>query len=317
MKYLIGIDGGGSKTKLNCYDLSGKLIAEELTGPTDYHGIGIENVIQRLKDVLLKFNVDLSECLIGFGMPAYGENKADDEIAITEIKKAFIDTKINIDNDVVCAWAGATTLSPGITVVCGTGSMAVGRDPQGKFARSGGWCPLFSDEGSGYWLGLKTLEIFSKQSDFRLKRGPLYDVIRKHFNIKNDLDAIAIVNSQYENSREKIASLQMLLLEAYRLGDEAAINAYRHAVYEVAQVAVGAARQLDFGNDPIDLTYVGGLFNQKKAFLEPFTQEVNKFFKANVQAPKHSPCMGAVLLALEKCHRDVLEILLKSLQEIQ
>ena len=299
MKYLIGIDGGGSKTKVNCYDLTGKLISEIVTGPADYHELGIDNEILRLKDALDRLNVDLSDSLIGFGMPAFGENKDSDEAAVSEIKKAFRCIGFHVDNDVTCAWAGATALSPGITVVCGTGSMAVGRDPHGKFARSGGWCPFFSDEGSGYWLGLKALEIYSKQSDSRLPRGPLYEIMREHLNVKDDFEIIGIIDSQYQNSREKTASLQKILLQAAEQGDDAAVSAYEQAVSEVALLAAGVKRQLDFGDGMIDLYYAGGLFNLEEFFLEPFTCEIGKHFKANVHPPKLTQCQGAILLALE------------------
>jgi len=307
MEYLIGIDGGGSKTKFICFDVSGRLIAETLTGTTDYHEIGIGGVTQRLKDGLSKLNVNLQSSLIGFGMPAYGENEVDDEKAVLEIKKALSDTRIHIENDVTCAWAGALALSPGVTVVCGTGSMSVGRDKLGNMARSGGWCEFFSDEGSGYWLGKKALELFSKQSDYRLPRGPLYSIIKKHLKIEKDFDIISIINSDYAYSRKQIASLQMLLFQSWRQGDETTKAVYEQAVSEVALTTVGVVRQLEF-DDIIDVSYVGGLFcDKKELILDPFIEEINKHFQAKVYPPKLTPCHGAVLLALEEFEKRKLK----------
>ena len=45
----------------------------------------------------------------------------------------------------------------------------------------------FSDEGSCYWLGKKALELFSKESDGRVKKGKLLEIFRYNFNLKNDL----------------------------------------------------------------------------------------------------------------------------------
>ena len=72
-------------------------------------------------------------------------------------------------------------------------------------------------------------------------------------------------------------------------------------------IAAGCARQLDFGDGTIDVSYVGGLFNKKKLFLEPFIWETNQYFKANVHPPKLSPCQGAILLALEKFDKKRLQ----------
>ena len=45
----------------------------------------------------------------------------------------------------------------GIAVLSGTGSFATGRDKAGRTATAGGWGPLFSDEGSGYHIGVLCL----------------------------------------------------------------------------------------------------------------------------------------------------------------
>ena len=321
--FFIGIDGGGSKTKIQCYNAEGKLLAEDTVGTTDYHQIGVDGVIQTLNGAAnhLGFN-GWSECLVGFGMPAYGENKKEDDATVEEIIKAFPEARINVENDVFCAWAGAMAFSAGVTVVCGTGSMAVGSDKSGKMARSGGWSEFFSDEGSGYWLGKKTLELFAKQSDSRLPRGPLYNLIRKHFKIGggnggedavgygdsgSDFDIINIVNAEYIISRKKTASLQMILMEASKQGDIAALTAYEQALEEIVSIVLGTVRQLDFGDGEIDISYIGGLFNEEELFLNPFKRALGEHFKANVFAPKLSPCHGALLFALDKFEKDNFE----------
>ena len=320
----IGIDGGGSKTRFQLYNICGALIGEALAGTTDYHQIGVGGVIRAFREAFGELGLlgrdaamgascgavgsaDLPHgALIGFGMPAYGENGSDDEKAVAEIRAAFPGARIHAENDVYCAWAGAMAFSAGVTVVCGTGSMAVGSDNSGKMARTGGWSEFFSDEGSGYWLGKKALELFAKQSDSRLPKGALHRLLKEHFKLENDLDIINIITSEYANSRKNTASLQMLLFEAYKQGDETARAAYMQALDEVVLVVLGAIRQLDFADRltdsnglAIDVSYIGGLFNEKELFLNPFIQKLNQHIKANIFAPKLSPCQGALLFALK------------------
>jgi N-acetylglucosamine kinase-like BadF-type ATPase len=194
--------------------------------------------------------------------------------------------------------------SPGVAAVCGTGSMSVGCDRTGRLVRSGGWNIFFSDEGSGYWLGKKTLEIFSKQGDHRLPRGALYELMREYLKIKDDMEINNIINSEFIESRERIASLQMILFEAQKQGDEMAKMAYEQAIKEVALIVLGAVRQLDFGDEVVDVSYIGGLFKEKELFLNPFILEINKHFKANVFKPKQTPCHGALLFALDRSEKD-------------
>ena len=71
---------------------------------------------------------------------------------------------MKIVNDSVVGWAGSLGLSSGINLVAGTGSIAYGRNDAGEEARAGGWDERFSDEGSCYWLGMKSLELFQKKA---------------------------------------------------------------------------------------------------------------------------------------------------------
>ena len=88
---------------------------------------------------------------------------------------------------------GILGLSSGINLVAGTGSIAYGRNDAGEEARAGGWDERFSDEGSCYWLGMKSLELFfSKESDGRAEKGALLEIFRNRFELKCDFDIIDI-----------------------------------------------------------------------------------------------------------------------------
>jgi N-acetylglucosamine kinase-like BadF-type ATPase len=58
--------------------------------------------------------------------------------------------------DATVAWLGAFLGSPGIVVIAGTGSVAVGGSP-GALQRVGGHGHLLGDEGGGYWIGRMAL----------------------------------------------------------------------------------------------------------------------------------------------------------------
>ncbi|MCL1982118.1 MAG: hypothetical protein FWG53_03360 [Clostridiales bacterium] len=307
MENIVGIDGGGSKTRFQLYGPTGRLLAETVAGTTDYHQIGTGSMIDTLREGLGELGAGLSGCLVGFGMPAYGENREKDERALFEIQKALPNVRMHVENDVSCAWAGALAFSPGVVVVCGTGSMSVGRGKSGALVRSGGWSEFFSDEGSGYWLGKKALEIFSKQSDCRLPKGALYQLMRQHLNLSDDIEINSIADSEYAGSRQKTASLQLVLLKARKLGDNAAAEAYTEAVTEVVNIVQGSVRQLDFGGGAIDVSYIGGLFDDKEFFLDSFVRELKKNIRANVHAPKLSPCHGAALFAVERFDKGRLD----------
>ena len=77
-------------------------------------------------------------------------------------------------------------------IVAGTGSIAYG-EYAGRHARAGGWGDLFGDEGSAFWIAREGLRLFSRMSDGRAARGPLYDLLRERFELEGVPVAIDFV----------------------------------------------------------------------------------------------------------------------------
>jgi len=65
--------------------------------------------------------------------------------------------RVEVISDVEAAWLGTLDGRAGVLVLAGTGSIVLGRDARGRWARAGGLGPLFGDEGSAFWLGREWL----------------------------------------------------------------------------------------------------------------------------------------------------------------
>ena len=65
--------------------------------------------------------------------------------------------RVNVIADVEAAWHATLGAERGVLVVAGTGSIALGRDARGRWARAGGLGPLLGDEGSAFWIGREWL----------------------------------------------------------------------------------------------------------------------------------------------------------------
>ena len=59
--------------------------------------------------------------------------------------------------DEVIALDAAFQGGPGILQIAGTGSNTIGRAPDGSRESAGGWSSRLGDEGSGYWIGLHAM----------------------------------------------------------------------------------------------------------------------------------------------------------------
>lgn len=302
-KYYIGIDGGGSKTNFLCFNSAGKECGSASTIGTYCAQDGIDTVLARLKDGISQcLPEETADVLIGFGMPAYGENPELDALAAEKIRNAFSPMKVHIDNDSAIGWAGSLAMEPGISVVAGTGSIAYGRDASGKTERCGGWHEFFSDEGSGYWLGRQLLQLFSQQGDGRLPKTALYDLVRRELELQEDFDIIAFVNARYVHSRKDTAALQKILLEAARKGDPHAIACYDQASEELSKLIITVLKKLSFPEEEkVAVSFQGGLFSIPELIRNPVAHKVRAAaFPREIDfcQPKLDPCRGAVLLAM-------------------
>lgn len=302
---LLGIDAGGTKIHYALCTEKGELLHTLLTPSFSLIRCGEEAMHAKLQSDIQRLlqEAGLSPALqesinaVCYGVPGWGESETYDATMTRIADKLFEGAAVFLCNDSQVGWAGSFALRPGINVVAGTGAIAFGKDAYGNVARCGGWGYAFSDEGSGYWLGRKTMELFCKQADGRLpRRGPLYSLMRKAFGVANDFRIVEIVEQEYLPYREKIASLQLLLLDAAKAGDEAAIVCYQDAGREIARNVQGVRKKLTF-DGKVPVSYSGGIFKVGPMVLDSFLDSLCQFDCMLVE-PIAPPWVGALMIAL-------------------
>lgn len=293
----IGIDGGGSKTEFMSVTEDGIPAASWLAAGSDYHEIGMKAVGKTLAEGVRRVLPDGASVRgICFGMPTFGENGAEDFVAVRYMEDVLHPFPLHVVNDVEAGWAASLALNDGVNIVAGTGSIAYGRDKFGNTARCGGWMEFFSDEGSCYWLGRRALELFAKESDGRKAKGPLYELMKRHLCLQDDYEINSIVREKYAPSREKTASLQRILAAAAMDGDVSAAALYQEAGQELAMMVETIIQQLSFETIP-RVSYSGGLFSTGDLILHPFQAALT--MPVRLEKPLLMPVEGAVLLATE------------------
>jgi N-acetylglucosamine kinase-like BadF-type ATPase len=210
------------------------------------------------------------------GLPAYGEDgrllPALDEAPL----EALPHRRYRCDNDMVCGWAGALAGGDGINIVSGTGSIAYG-EYAGRSARAGGWGELFSDEGSSYWLAREGLRLFSRMSDGRQPRGPLYEHVRRHFGLQDDLDLCAEIYGKDIAQRSHFAQLSKIVTTAAAEGDRAALGLFASAGRELADIVDAVRGHLQIpAAVSIPVSTSGGLFQPGNALRERLESELQQ-----------------------------------------
>jgi N-acetylglucosamine kinase-like BadF-type ATPase len=303
----LGVDGGGTKTALVLLDSEGTIRATHLAPGSYYLTIGVEGLgtllVEAVNAVLVKAGASSEDVDFAFfGLPAYGEDTALIGPLSRLPKRCLPAGHYLCGNDMICGWAGSLLCRDGISIVAGTGSICYG-ERKGNIARCGGWGELFSDEGSAYWIACRGLNLFSRMSDGRAAKGPLYDIVRVHLKITEDLDLCAHVFSQLGGDRARIAQLSKWVTQAAVAGDAQAAAIVREAAAELALMVDATRRQLEFGiTEPVAVSYSGGVFdNVGELLLKHFTAALQAFRPGyRVSEPVLPPAFGAALYAAKR-----------------
>lgn len=320
MKYL-GIDGGGTKTAFIQIDDIEGIVSYSVMESCHYRQVGLEKfehiIEEGITEVCRKAGTHIDDITYAFlGLPGYGENPNDAEKIDKIIGRILKGVKFTCGNDVVAGWAGSLACQPGINIVAGTGAIGMGIDNTGKTARASGWGPFCGDEGSAYWLGKKTIELFAKESDGRLNKTKIYEIIKKDFKLENDFEIIDLVVDKYKMDRGMIAKLALTLFKAAEAGDAYAEGIYFEAAQEHILTIKSILNQLDFNSEEkILISYSGGVFNAGKYILKPLKIGINALNnKCEIIKPILKPVTGAALYAVKLHKKSVNRELIKILE---
>lgn len=305
MPWVLGVDGGGTKTIAHIANEKGRVLGRGEAGPANYHTAGLANaseaifhaVNSALDDAGLVGQALTAACFALAGV----DRPTDRQVMSGVIARIGLTCPVHLDHDATAALAGATGGLPGVVVIAGTGSIAYGEDSDGHRARSGGYGPLLGDEGSGYDIGRKALIAALRAEDGRSPATLLTERIRQRFMLEKMTDLINLV---YGNpaplQRPEIAGLSAMVVEAARDGDAMAKEILRVAGRELGLLAAAVLQQLTFAEDqPVLVAGSGGVFAAGNILALPMQQVIRSARpEVQIMQPRHTPAYGAVLLAL-------------------
>ncbi len=314
MGYLLSMDGGGSKTAWLLTTEEGVSAASFRSGGCSHPEMGLAAVLTAIhsgiEELLIRANCSKEDIIsAAFGVPCYGEYPEADKVIYEDLHQFLEHSKVTVCNDVELGFAGSLCLEDGIHLVAGTGAIVIGRNAAGQLARSNGWHPSFSDEGSGYWLGNRALSLFTKQADHRVTRGALYWIIREAFDLQDDMEIAAYYDRHLADNRKEMATIQLLLYRAAIAGDVSAVRLFEAAALELFVSIRSVYETLAFSKENhVKVSYSGGLFYEGNYILGPLTELANTL-SVELVPPYLSPVYGGILLAAKNIdNKKILEL---------
>jgi N-acetylglucosamine kinase-like BadF-type ATPase len=303
--YFLGIDGGGTKTHAVITDSACRILGEGFSGASNPLRAGLEEAVSHIEravtDACAQARVTLQQITSACAAIA-GVNH---HIHYHTMKDA-LDQRLGLAvlelvTDARAALEGALDGHAGVVLIAGTGSIAMGVNDAGEQARSGGWGPTISDEGSGYDIARRALKAVISSFDGRSPKTILSERILNKLRISSAADLPGVIYNS-DSEAVEIASLAELVTEAAREGDEVAREILSGAGRELGELVLSVIKRLGLESVSFRVACVGSVFKSGELVLAPLRESVlREAHNAEIGPPLYPPTIGAVKLAQKRC----------------
>jgi N-acetylglucosamine kinase-like BadF-type ATPase len=304
---LLGVDGGGTKTRAVVADGEDRILGEGVAGPSNPLRVGVAEAAVAVREAAERAcaaagvrRVELSAAEVGLA----GVKRADLRARMKDALSGLGPAALEVVTDADIALYGATGGGVGLVVIAGTGSNCCGTNARGRRACAGGWGPVAGDEGSGSWIARRGLSAVARATDGRGARTPLVEAACDYFKVTSPEDlSLAIYAPNMTNQR--IAGFARHVIEAARRRDPISRSILREAGRELGHAAGTVIRKLRMQRERFRVGYVGGVFTAGELILAPLREEVlGVAARAELAPPALAPAEAAARMARSLSERD-------------
>lgn len=298
MPYYLGIDGGGTKTTCAVGDQT-SLVATATAGPSNVVRVGEtvarESLQQSVRQACAAAGISTEQvsytCVGGSGA-----GRPELASAVRGFLAEILPTPIAVVGDMDVALEAAFDHGPGVIVIAGTGSIAYGRDRQGRTVRAGGWGFAIGDEGSAHWIGRVAVNAVLRASDRsgRVGTSRLAASLSKQWKADSLLDLARAANAV---PPPNFAALFPSVADSRDQLAQDVLGWAGRELAEIASVVIGQLFAKD-QNDPVPVAMTGGVFRHSEIVREVFYNELRRLDpRAQVNPRVVDPVEGALRLA--------------------
>lgn len=266
MKYFIGIDGGGTNSRLLAVDLYGNVVGHVRGRTTNLESNPISTVMNNLNALIETFHqrhfTKYEDCA---GL-CFGTAGVDTKASLVTIEELLLQTPFTcptkVVNDALIALYANTFGQPGMMLLAGTGSIAYGVNALGREKRVGGYGYIVGDEGSAYWVVREAIRAALHAYD---GIGPDTRLISDFTRALEFSEFEEIIDFVYRRNKSDLARLSYVVAQAQEDGDQVANRIYSEALRYLAQSVDMLVKAL--GEEPMPL-YLGGGFMMNSRYLQ-------------------------------------------------
>jgi glucosamine kinase len=285
--YFVGVDGGGTGTRVRIARPDGVTLSQGASGPSGL-GLGIARAWDAIQEAVARaFDAaglpqpPFERIAIGLGLAGVHNRQWAAEFAAANPGYAAL----VLETDAFTTLMGAHGGAPGAIVAIGTGSVGEVLLPDGTRREVGGWGFPAGDEASGGWIGLRAINHIQQVLDGRRKPSAFADAVIARCGGSRDAVQVWLGKA----TQTAYASLAPLVLDH---ADDAVARAI---LLDAGQEAGNIACALDPGGT-LPLALCGGLGEALRDYLP-------QGLSSRAGAPQSDSAAGALrMIAL---HLDI------------
>ncbi len=301
-QWVLGIDGGGTKTTAILVARDGTLGAGETSGPSNLATMGVDHVARLLVD-LVKKCCQKGSCVaqdlhaVGIGLAGAGRraDRAELRRQVIELSKneGFPIHELVVESDWRIALEAAFAGGSGIVLIAGTGSIACAKAQDGSLHRTGGWGRVLGDEGSGFAIGRSGLGAVLRAYDGRGPLTMLSELALQHFSVSSIEE---LVGKIYREQAD-VATFVPKVFQAASKKDNVAQGILTHGAGELVDLVRVLMEKIQ-PKRKFPVALMGGLLEKDNVYStmvkETITTTVSRVV---VQKPQFPAVYGAAILA--------------------
>ncbi|MDY6938420.1 MAG: BadF/BadG/BcrA/BcrD ATPase family protein [Cyanobacteriota bacterium] len=316
--FVLGIDGGGTKTVCVVLDRTRTVCGRGIGSASNYQSRGLAAAEDAISTAIQQAIASLTPkptqtiAVEGLGIGLAGAGRPEDVRQIRGLLEGLLESEklplkwcgtpktLRVASDCAIALVGGTGREAGIVTIAGTGSIVYGCNTRGETRRAGGWGYLLGDEGSGYAIALRGLQAAVRAQDGRSGQTTLADGFLAHLGLNRAEELVEAVYRRGWGVKE-IAALSVVVDRAAAAGDGVANGIIEEAVGELVLATQVVGRSLFRADEVFEVVTVGGTWLGESKLRSSFIATLGEVApNSRVIEPRHEPAIGAGLMASQR-----------------
>jgi len=305
--YLLGVDGGNTKTDFVLFDTQGNLVDYLKTGSCSHEALadgyaGAKRELNRHITTLFERNkVSRNEIVSSvFGLAGIDNNEQ--QMKMTTILSELDFNHFLAINDSFLPIKAASRDGTGVCSINGTGSVTGGIDRAQRYLQVGGIGAAVGDSGGGRCFSERTIRAVYDELFRNGKATTMTTPLLELLNVTDDEMLMEAISKNYYGRKTKDLEFMKILFSSANREDEVAVGIVLDIATQLANSVIGCINRLDFGKK-VNIVTAGSIWDKCETpllYLQ-FCHHIQKnlIIDSEFVKPNLPPICGAVNWAFQ------------------